>query len=117
MTAAEDCLANTCSGLQTAEGATKCSDGLEPNMTAVLLDGQPVFEVTRSISPHTPIVVQFQGLSVHSGTSPAELQGNCSIPIYTYVTCFMTVRDTAILRHDINLSAFITKNVFTVRYG
>lgn len=79
--ATEDRLANTCSSLQAAEGETKCSDGLEANMSAVLLDGQPVFEVTRSILPHTPIVVQFQGLSVHSGSAPAELQGNCSIPI------------------------------------
>jgi hypothetical protein len=79
--ATEDRLANTCSSLQAAEGETKCSDGLEANMTAVLVDGQPVFEVTRSILPHTPIVVQFQGLSVHSGSAPAELQGNCSVHI------------------------------------
>jgi hypothetical protein len=79
--ATEDRLADTCSSLEAAEGETKCGDGLEANMSAVLLDGQPVFEVTRSILPHTPIVVQFQGLSVHSGTAPAELQGKCSIPI------------------------------------
>jgi hypothetical protein len=79
--AAQDRLAPKCSGLQAAEGEAKCSNGLEANMTAILLDGQPVFEVTRSILPHTPVVVQFQGLSVHSGSAPAELQGNSSIPI------------------------------------
>jgi hypothetical protein len=79
--ATEDRLAPKSSSLQAAEGETKCSNGLEANMSAIILDGQPVFEVTRSILPHTPIVVQFHGLSVHSGSTATELQGNCSIHI------------------------------------
>ncbi|KAJ9598286.1 hypothetical protein L9F63_011026 [Diploptera punctata] len=32
---------------------------LEPNMTAIFVEGQPVFEITKCILPHTLIVVQF----------------------------------------------------------
>jgi hypothetical protein len=61
------------------------SEGVEPNMTAMLLDGQPVFQVTKSVLPHTLIVVHFQDTARHSYNgiplghkyaSPTELQGN-----------------------------------------
>jgi hypothetical protein len=85
---------NTCSGQQATGGETKHTD-MEPNMTAMLVDGQPVFEATKSILPHTLIVVNFkdtipsascEGFLVYRGipvsqndASPntTELQGKC----------------------------------------
>ncbi|PNF40997.1 hypothetical protein B7P43_G08841 [Cryptotermes secundus] len=45
---------------QANEDGAKRSEGVEANMSAMLLDGQPVFEVTKSVLPHTLIVVHFQ---------------------------------------------------------
>jgi hypothetical protein len=62
-------------------------EGSEPNMTAMLLDGQSVFEVIKPVLPHTLIVVHFKdtardGLLAYNGAplghkyaSPTQLQG------------------------------------------
>jgi hypothetical protein len=81
---------------QLNEDDARRSEGMEPNMTAMLLDGQPVFEVTKSVLPHTLIVVHFKdtardGLLAYNGiplgqkyASPAELQGNYDYNFHTY---------------------------------
>jgi hypothetical protein len=75
---------------EATEDDARRNEGLEPNMTAMLREGQPVFELTKSVWPHTPIVVHFQdiardGLLAYSYNgiplgqkyaSPTELQGN-----------------------------------------
>jgi hypothetical protein len=93
----ENCLAathsHTRSGQEASADETKHKN-LEPNMSAMLLDGQPVFEVIKSILPHTLIVVHFkdtvpstscEGFLIYNGipirqkdTPPntTELQGN-----------------------------------------
>jgi hypothetical protein len=100
----ENCLAtahsNTCSGPHATEDGAKHNESMEPNMTASIMDGQPVFEVITSILPHTLIVVHFkdiipstscEGLLAYNGIpvaqkyappNTAELQGNCGISIY-----------------------------------
>ncbi|PSN30916.1 hypothetical protein C0J52_19589 [Blattella germanica] len=61
---------------------------LEPNMIAMFVEGQPIFEVTKSIVPHTLIVVQFtEKLSspISTGFSSnvtSEVQ-KCPIPSIT----------------------------------
>lgn len=83
------------SGPQPTGGEAKHKN-MEANMTAMLLDGQPVFEATKSILPHTLIVVHFKdtlpsaacdGFLVYRGISVSqkdvlpnttELQGNCN---------------------------------------
>jgi hypothetical protein len=81
---------DSCQTQANEDDATRHSEGMEPNMSAMLLDGQPVFEVTKSVLPHTLIVVHFQdtardGLLAYSYNgiplgqkyaSPTELQGN-----------------------------------------
>ncbi|XP_069705662.1 zinc finger protein 235-like [Periplaneta americana] len=45
---------------QTNEDIVKHNEAMEPNMTAKFMEGQPVFEVMKSIVPHTLIVVHFK---------------------------------------------------------